>query len=104
MREVETQCILLISFALIAQLVEHLICNQGVGSSSLSGGTIFLFPRSSVVEQTTVNRPAIRSNRIEGASLTQSGAVVARLAHNQKVIGSNPISATSFALDLGHAY
>lgn len=25
--------------ALIAQLVEHLICNQGVGSSSLSGGT-----------------------------------------------------------------
>lgn len=23
----------------IAQLVEHLICNQGVGSSSLSGGT-----------------------------------------------------------------
>lgn len=27
--------------ALIAQLVEHLICNQGVGSSSLSGGTTF---------------------------------------------------------------
>ena len=26
--------------ALIAQLVEHLICNQRVGSSSLSGGTI----------------------------------------------------------------
>ena len=25
----------------IAQPVEHLICNQGVGSSSLSGGTIF---------------------------------------------------------------
>ncbi len=25
--------------ALVAQLVEHLICNQGVGSSSLSGGT-----------------------------------------------------------------
>ena len=27
------------AFAPIAQLVEHLICNQGVGSSSLSGGT-----------------------------------------------------------------
>ena len=25
----------------IAQPVEHLICNQGVGSSSLSGGTMF---------------------------------------------------------------
>ena len=25
--------------AALAQLVEHLICNQGVGSSSLSGGT-----------------------------------------------------------------
>lgn len=24
----------------LAQLVEHLICNQGVGSSSLSAGTI----------------------------------------------------------------
>ena len=34
--------------ASIAQLVEHLICNQGVGGSSPSGGTIFepvwLFP------------------------------------------------------------
>ena len=28
--------------AAIAQLVEHLICNQRVGSSSLSGGTTFL--------------------------------------------------------------
>ena len=27
--------------AAIAQLVEHLICNQRVGSSSLSGGTTF---------------------------------------------------------------
>ena len=27
--------------ALVAQLVEHLICNQGVGGSSPSGGTIF---------------------------------------------------------------
>ena len=27
----------------IAQLVEHLICNQGVGSSSLSAGTIIAF-------------------------------------------------------------
>ncbi len=26
--------------ALVAQLVEHLICNQGVGSSNLSGGTV----------------------------------------------------------------
>lgn len=32
-----------INRAPIAQLVEHLICNQRVGSSSLSGGTIFLF-------------------------------------------------------------
>ena len=30
------------SVAAIAQLVEHLICNQRVGSSSLSGGTTFL--------------------------------------------------------------
>ena len=30
------------SAAAIAQLVEHLICNQRVGSSSLSGGTTFL--------------------------------------------------------------
>ena len=29
--------------ALIAQLVEHLICNQGVASSSLAGGTIHFF-------------------------------------------------------------
>ena len=28
--------------ALIAQLVEHLICNQGVPGSSPGGGTIFL--------------------------------------------------------------
>ena len=27
--------------ALVAQLVEHLICNQGVGGSSPSGGTIY---------------------------------------------------------------
>lgn len=27
--------------ALVAQLVEHLICNQGVTSSNLVGGTIF---------------------------------------------------------------
>ena len=31
-----------VSAAAIAQLVEHLICNQRVGSSSLSGGTTFL--------------------------------------------------------------
>ena len=30
-----------VSAAAIAQLVEHLICNQRVGSSSLSGGTTF---------------------------------------------------------------
>ncbi len=30
----------LLSGALVAQLVEHLICNQGVGGSSPSGGTI----------------------------------------------------------------
>lgn len=29
------------------------------------------------------------------ASLTQGGAVVARLAHNQKVVGSSPTPATS---------
>ena len=33
---------LIARYALVAQLVEHLICNQGVGSSSLSGGTINL--------------------------------------------------------------
>lgn len=27
----------------LAQLVVHLICNQGVGSSNLSVGTIFLY-------------------------------------------------------------
>lgn len=31
----------LLSGALVAQLVEHLICNQGVGGSSPFGGTIF---------------------------------------------------------------
>ena len=29
--------------ALVAQLVEHLICNQGVTSSNLVGGTTFRF-------------------------------------------------------------
>ena len=28
--------------ALVAQLVEHLICNQGVGGSNPSGGTTYL--------------------------------------------------------------
>ena len=28
--------------ALIAQLVEHLICNQGVSGSNPDGGTIFI--------------------------------------------------------------
>ena len=36
------QCKRLSGSALVAQLVEHLICNQGVTSSNLVGGTIFL--------------------------------------------------------------
>ena len=33
----------------IAQPVEHLICNQGVGSSSLSGGTMLVMSMKSML-------------------------------------------------------
>ena len=33
----------LAAIALVAQLVEHLICNQGVAGSNPAGGTSFLF-------------------------------------------------------------
>ena len=57
------------SFAAVAQQVEQLICNHQVGSSILSCST----------------------------SLSQSGAVVARLVHTQKAGGAIPPSATIMA-------
>ena len=49
--------------AAIAQLVEHLICNQRVGSSSLSGGTIF--PQRIQYDSDLSQQPPVYGLRLE---------------------------------------
>ena len=53
--------------ALVAQLVEHLTCNEDVIGSNPIGGSI-LFPDSSTVEQSAVNRSVVSSNLTLGAT------------------------------------
>ena len=50
----------------VAQLVEHLTCNEDVIGSNPIGGSTF-FPDSSTVEQSAVNRSVVSSNLTLGA-------------------------------------
>ena len=55
-------------FALVAQLAEHLLCNQDVRSSILLGGTIF-GGLAHLVEQLLCKQQAIGSNPITSTIL-----------------------------------
>ena len=56
-------------------MVEHPPCKRVVGSSKLSTGTIL------------------------ASRFAEWGSGLSRLAHNQKIAGSNPASATNLAID-----
>ena len=56
------------NIALVAQLVEHLLCNQDVRSSILLGGTIF-GGLAHLVEQLLCKQQAIGSNPITSTNL-----------------------------------
>ena len=79
-------------------MVEQLICNQQVVGSSPIASSIWMDARVVKGEQ-TVNLPAhayIGSNPIPSTIFRGVEQLVARRAHNPKVVGSSPTPATMF--------
>jgi hypothetical protein len=64
------------SLGTVAQLVERYSEKVGVGGSIPLSSTKLLFPNSSVVEQTTVNRPVGGSSPSWGAEVNDSSPII----------------------------
>ena len=79
--------------ASLAQLVEQLICNQQVVSSTLTGSSTFM-RSSSAVEQVTVNH-LVAGSIPAFAAIAPVAQLVEQLTFNQLVRGSSPRGCTT---------